>query len=106
MIHVLDTALCATVYVPITYLLIEEQFTSHRANNLLHPAKVTLRQAHQFRKRKYRAEGPSQWWHIESNAKLKPFGYSIYGCIVIYAECLRFCFINLIQDELSKIKKE
>ena len=50
MIHILDTELCTNVYVQITYLLIEKQFASHRANNLWNPEGVTLRQVHQCRK--------------------------------------------------------
>jgi len=34
-----------------------------------------------LRRRKYRNQGPNSVWHIDGHDKLKPYGFSIHGCI-------------------------
>ena len=42
---------------------------------------VALRSRHKLRSRKYYAKGPNDIWHLDGNDKLKPYGFSIHGCI-------------------------
>ena len=42
---------------------------------------VALRSRHKVRRRKYYAKGPNDIWHLDGNYKLKPYGFSIHGCI-------------------------
>ena len=42
---------------------------------------VALRSRHKLRSRKYYAKGPNGIWHLDGNDKLKPYGFSIHGCI-------------------------
>ena len=62
----------------------------------LNPKRVALRQAHQFHKRKG-VEGLNQLGHIDGKSKLKPFGFSIHGCINVYSRkviWVEVCFSN------------
>ena len=45
------------------------------------PEGVDLRRRRRLHRRKYRSTGPNQAWHIDGHDKLKPFGFSIHGCI-------------------------
>lgn len=47
----------------------------------LDPEGVKLRRHRRLRRRKYRTPGPNYVWHIDGHDKLKPFGFSIHGCI-------------------------
>ena len=47
----------------------------------LDPERVALRSKHKLRRRKYYAKGPNVIWHLDRNDKLKPYGFSIHGCI-------------------------
>ena len=47
----------------------------------LDPEGVALRSSHKLRRRKYYAKGPNDIWHLDGNDKLKPYGFSIQGCI-------------------------
>ena len=47
----------------------------------LDPEGVALRSRHKLRRRKYYAKGPNDIWHLDGNDKLKPYGFSIHGCI-------------------------
>ena len=42
---------------------------------------VELRRKKRLHRRKYVTKGPNYVWHIEGHDKLKPFGFSILGCI-------------------------
>ena len=42
---------------------------------------VRLRKRRRLHKRKYRSTGPNHAWHIDGHDKLKPYGFSIHGCI-------------------------
>ena len=35
-----------------------------------------------LRRRAYSSKGPNFIWHIDDHDKLKPFGFSIHGCIL------------------------
>lgn len=45
------------------------------------PESVTLRRKRRLRRRKYQNPGPNHTWHLDGHDKLKPFGFSIHGCI-------------------------
>ena len=47
----------------------------------LDPTGVELRKRRRLTRRKYRNPGPNYVWHIDGHDKLKPFGFSIHGCI-------------------------
>ena len=47
----------------------------------LDPEGVALRSRPKLRRRKYYAKGPNDFWHLDGNDKLKPYGFSIYGYI-------------------------
>ena len=47
----------------------------------LDPEGVQLRGKRRLRRRKYYAPGPNYVWHIDGHDKLKPYGFSIHGCI-------------------------
>ena len=47
----------------------------------LDPEEVALRSTHKLRRRKYYAKGPNDIWYLNGNDKLKPYGFSIHGCI-------------------------
>ena len=42
---------------------------------------VELRRKRRLHRRKYVTRGPNYVWHIDGHDKLKPFGFSIHGCI-------------------------
>ena len=47
----------------------------------LNPEGVQLRKRRRLHRRKYFASGPNFVWHIDGHDKLKPYGFSIHGCI-------------------------
>ncbi len=47
----------------------------------LDPEECELRQRRRLRRRKYRTPGPNYVWHLDGYDKLKPFAFSIHGCI-------------------------
>lgn len=47
----------------------------------LDPDGVQIRKRKRLRRRKYVNQGPNSVWHIDGHDKLKPFGFSIHGCI-------------------------
>ena len=47
----------------------------------LNPEVVELRKRRRLHRRRYISEGPNYTWHIDGHDKLKPFGFSIHGCI-------------------------
>lgn len=47
----------------------------------LDPVGVDLRKKRRMRRRKYTTRGPNYVWHIDGHDKLKPYGFSIHGCI-------------------------
>ena len=42
---------------------------------------VQQRKRRKLVRRKYRNPGPNYVWHIDGHDKLKPFGFSVHGCI-------------------------
>ena len=48
---------------------------------MLDPQGTELRAKRRMRRRKYYASGPNYVWHIDGHDKLKPYGFSIHGCI-------------------------
>ena len=42
---------------------------------------VQQRKRRKLVRRKYRNPGPNYVWHIDDHDKLKPFGFSVHGCI-------------------------
>jgi len=49
--------------------------------SFLDPEGVERRRKHRLRRRKYRNPGPNKVWHIDGHDKLKPYGFSVHGCI-------------------------
>lgn len=47
----------------------------------LDPEGVMSRKKKRLRRRLYSVPGPDYLWHIDGHDKLKPFGFSIHGCI-------------------------
>ena len=47
----------------------------------LDPEGVSLRRRRRLHRRKYISKGPNYTWHIDGHDKLKPFGFSVHGCI-------------------------
>ena len=45
------------------------------------PDGVLRRKQRKLRQRKYFSAGPNYYWHIDEHDKLKPFGFSLHGCI-------------------------
>lgn len=45
------------------------------------PKGVEIRSKHKLKRRKYFAAGPNDIWHLDGNDKIKPYGFSIHGCI-------------------------
>lgn len=52
------------------------------------PEGVDQRRRHRLSRRTYRNPGPNFVWHIDGHDKLKPFGFSIHGCIDSYSRRL------------------
>ena len=53
----------------------------HRAVLQYNPDGVSRRKRRKLRRRKYFSAGPNYSWHIDGHGKLKPFGFSLHGCI-------------------------
>jgi len=51
----------------------------------LDPVGVELRKKKRLRRRTYTVPGPDYLWHIDGYDKLKPYGFSIHGCIDGYS---------------------
>ena len=47
----------------------------------LNPDSIKLRKRRRLHRRRYVADGPNFVWHFDGHDKLKPFGFSIHGCI-------------------------
>ena len=47
----------------------------------LDPVGVVHRRKRKLRRRTYSVPGPDYLWHIDGHDKLKPYGFSIHGCI-------------------------
>ena len=54
----------------------------------LDPDSVKLRKRRRLHRRRYVADGPNFVWHLDGHDKLKPFGFSIHGCIDRFSRCL------------------
>ena len=48
---------------------------------IIDPDGVDRRLRHRLQRRQYKGRGPNFIWHIDGYDKLKPFGFSIHGCI-------------------------
>ena len=52
---------------------------------ILDPDGVDRRLRRRLQRRQYKGRGPNFIWHIDGYDKLKPFGFSIHGCIDGYS---------------------
>ena len=52
-----------------------------RVIKFIDPEGVDSRRKRRLVRRRYVTEGPNYVWHIDGHDKLKPFGFSIHGCI-------------------------
>ena len=59
--------------------------TVRQALKEIDPEGVKLRSKNRLERRKYFAAGPNDIWHVDGNDKLKPYGFSIHGCIDGYS---------------------
>ena len=48
-------------------------------------ARVTERNRHKLKRRKYNSSGPNYCWHVDGNDKQKPFGFPIHGAVDGYS---------------------
>ena len=51
----------------------------------LDPEGTELRKSHCLKRRQYHNPGPNYAWHVDGYDKLKPWGFSIHGCIDGYS---------------------
>ena len=54
----------------------------------LDPDSVKLRKRKRLYRRRYVADGLNFVWHLDGHDKLKPFGFSIHGCIYGFSRYL------------------
>ena len=59
--------------------------TVRHALRIIDPDGVDRRLRHRLQRRQYKGRGPNFIWHIDGYDKLKPFGFSIHGCIDGYS---------------------
>ena len=59
--------------------------TVRYALRILDPDGVDRRLRRRLQRRQYKGRGPNFIWHIDGYDKLKPFGFSIHGCIDGYS---------------------
>ena len=58
---------------------------------------------HRLKIRKYRSAGPNFCWHLDVCEKLKPYGFSIHGCIDGYSrKMLWLCSLKSNKDPLGR----
>ena len=65
---------------------------------------VALRSRYKLRRRKYYAKEPNYIWHLDGNDKLKPYGFSIHGCIDSFSRkmlCLKLSPSNKNPSEIA-----
>ena len=67
--------------------------TVRYALRILDPDGVDRRLRHRLQRRQYKGRGPNFIWHIDGYDKLKPFGFSIHGCIDGYSQ--RFMWLEV-----------
>ena len=60
----------------------------------LDPDGVESRKKKRLRRRAYSTKGPNYIWHIDGHDKLKPFGFSIHGCIDGFSRRLIWLEVN------------
>lgn len=65
--------------------LVVSRETVREMLKIMDPEGVTARLKHRLRRRKYKARGPNDRWHIDGYDKLKPFGFCIHGAIDGYS---------------------
>ena len=54
----------------------------------LDPHGVESRRKKRLRRRAFHAKGPNFVWHSDGHDKLKPFGFSVHGCIDVFSRRL------------------
>ena len=55
--------------------------TIMRSMRVIDPQGVENRRRHRLQRRKYFTPGPNFLWHLDGWDKLKPYGFSVHGCI-------------------------
>ena len=61
--------------------VIVKRATVMRCLRELDPDGVDSRRKKRLRRRAYHSKGPNFIWHIDGHDKLKPYGFSVHGCI-------------------------
>ena len=71
----------------------------------LDPDSVKLRKRRRLHRRRYVADGPNFVWHLDGHEKLKPFGFSIHGCIDGFSRYLVWLEVASSNKKLELISK-
>jgi len=69
------------------------------------PDGVAYRKRRRLQRRKYQSPGPNYVWHIDGHNKLKPFGFSIHGCIDGYSRKLIWLEVGTTNKMLKVIAR-
>ena len=87
---------------------------------VIDPAGVETRASRSLKRRTYVSLGPNYCWHLDGYDKLKPFGFSIHGCIdgysrkMLWLKSLRSnknpllvanCYLKFLQDSNGKLPR-
>ena len=67
---------------------------------------VQQRKRRKLVRRKYRNPGPNYVWHIDDHDKLKPFGFSVHGCIDGFSRKLIWLEVTSSNKELQGVPKK
>lgn len=71
----------------------------------LDPEGVESRKKKRLRRRECHTKGPNYIWHIDGHDKLKPFGFSIHGCIDGFSRRLIWLEVSTINKNPEVIAK-
>lgn len=63
------------------YNLVVKRDTVYKIMLEADPQGISERFGNRLRRRVYRSPGPNYVWHLDGYDKLKPFGFSVHGCI-------------------------
>ena len=70
------------------------------------PDSVKLRKHRRLHRRRYVADSPNFVWHLDGHDKLKPFRFSIHGCIDGFSQyliCLEVASSNKKTELIAKL---
>ena len=79
--------------------LVVSKETVRHALRVLDPDGVERRLRHRLKRRQYKGRGPNFLWHIDGYDKLKPFGFSIHGCIDGYSRRIMWLEVGISNND-------